>query len=444
MESIWKQTYEIASRPSLCGDIRAEAVVIGAGMTGILTAWQLQREGIRTVVLEADRIASGQTGHTTAKITAQHGDILADFVREKGFKTAAKYVRANLAAVKEYERIISGEGISCDFEKTDSYVYGQEEERMKEEAKVSRQLGAPAFFVKDISFPVSHKSAVRFSDQAQFHPLKFADALARSLTIYEKSPVKEVEDHKVITPGGSVAAKHIIFAAHFPFVNFPGMYFARMHQERSYVLAISGAGTIDGMYIGTGKKSYSFRQYGKWILFGGEAHRTGENAEGGKYEKLKRAAENFFPGCRVEAAWSAQDCMTADKIPFVGTYASSKPGWYVASGFQKWGMTSSMAAAMILRDQICERPNPYADAFAPARFSVGEIGPVGKDTGTAVKQLVSPIFRGGIRCSHLGCRLVWNPDEQTWDCPCHGSRFDRQGRKKEGPAQKGICCKDAQ
>ena len=233
MESIWKQTYEIASRPSLCGDIRAEAVVIGAGMTGILTAWQLQREGIRTVVLEADRIASGQTGHTTAKITAQHGDILADFVREKGFKTAAKYVRANLAAVKEYERIISGEGISCDFEKTDSYVYGQEEERMKEEAKVSRQLGAPAFFVKDISFPVSHKSAVRFSDQAQFHPLKFADALARSLTIYEKSPVKEVEDHKVITPGGSVAAKHIIFAAHFPFVNFPGMYFARMHQERS-------------------------------------------------------------------------------------------------------------------------------------------------------------------------------------------------------------------
>ena len=331
MESIWKQTYEIASRPSLCGDIRAEAVVIGAGMTGILTAWQLQREGIRTVVLEADRIASGQTGHTTAKITAQHGDILADFVREKGFKTAAKYVRANLAAVKEYERIISGEGISCDFEKTDSYVF-----------------------------------------------------------------------------------------------------------------ALSGAGTLDGMYIGTGKKSYSFRQYGKWILFGGEAHRTGENAEGGKYEKLKRAAEQFFPGCRVEAAWSAQDCMTADKIPFVGTYASSKPGWYVASGFQKWGMTSSMAAAMILRDQICERPNPYADAFAPARFSLGEIGPVGKDTGTAVKQLVRPIFRGGIRCSHLGCRLVWNPDEQTWDCPCHGSRFDRQGRKKEGPAQKGICCKDAQ
>ena len=479
MESIWSKTCDIPERLPLDGDLEAEAVVIGGGMAGILTAYQLECAGVRTVVLEAGRIGGGQTGNTTAKITCQHGIFCHDFIHKKGRDAAEQYVRANQAAVEEYKRIIQKEGIDCDLEEIDSYVYSQDEKKLKDEAEAAAGLGVKASFVPHIEIPVSCAGAVKFARQAQFHPLKFIRSLSEKLTIYENSPVRGAEEHIVKTVCGSVKAEKVIFATHFPFVNFPGMFFTRMHQERSYVLALEGAGVINGMYIGDGKDTLSFRQFGRYLLFGGEGHRTGEKKDGGKYEggsykMLRTAARELYPQSREAACWSAQDCITADKVPFIGRYASDRPDWFVATGFQKWGMTASMASAMIIRDLICGFENPWAEVFSPSRFSAEEIPQIMKDSGKAIKGLTKrffhipdetsarlepghgavvetetgkagvyktedqKVYKVDIVCPHLGCELTWNPDEKTWDCPCHGSRFDYKGNLIEGPAQEGI------
>ena len=336
MESIWSSTCRPKERATLNGDIQADAVVIGGGMAGILTAYSLQRAGVRTVVLEAERIGGGQTKNTTAKITSQHGMFCSSFIEKKGKDTAEKYVQANQQAVEEYKKIIRREKIDCDLEEADSFVYFDDEEKLILEAEAAKELGVPSSLERNLEIPVSCAGAVRFDAQAQFHPLKFLSALAEGLTVYENSPVKVVEDDLVRTPCGTVRADKIIFATHYPFVNFPGIYFTRMHQERSYVLALEGAERVKGMYIGSGPDALSFRQYGKYLLLGGKAHRTGENKEGGRYAELREAARMLYPGSREAACWSAQDCITADQIPFIGQYASDRPHWLVATGFQKY------------------------------------------------------------------------------------------------------------
>lgn len=252
------------------------------------------------------------------------------------------------------------------------------------------------------------------------------------------------------------------------------MYFARMHQERSYVLALENADAPDGMWIGAEKPAYSMRRWQNILLFGGESHRTGKNRQGGRYRALSEKAQMLFPGSHVVGAWSAQDCITPDHIPYIGSYSPYRPDWLVATGFQKWGMSTAMVAAEILCDQLCSKENPYADLFRPGRFSAQNISGIASEGAQAVRGLGKRFFQipqetaktipeghGGIvlehgektgvqkdengkttfvspRCPHMGCQLEWNPDEQSWDCPCHGSRFDRQGNLLEGPAQTGI------
>ncbi|MGI6070285.1 MAG: FAD-dependent oxidoreductase [Blautia sp.] len=474
MESIWRQGCKIRHREELEGEISCDTAVIGAGMAGILTAYKLQQAGQRVAVLEAGRIAGGQTENTTAKITSQHGLIYRKLMEKEGEEKAWQYAMANEAAVGQYRNIIEKEGIFCDFEETDAYVYGNDREKLMAEAQAAARLGLPAAFVRDVPVPVPSEGGVRFSHQAQFHPLKFVQALAEKLTIYENTQVRRVESHQLVTDRGQVNAGKIVFACHYPFVDFPGMYFARMHQERSYVLALANAPRLGGMFIGAEKGSYSFRDFHGYLLFGGENHRTGENSKGGRYEALEKKAKELFPGCRPAARWSAQDCMTLDEIPYIGNYAAKEPDWYVATGFQKWGMSTSMAAAMILRDMICGKRNPYQQVFDPGRFSLDLVPRMAEEGKQAVKGLARRFFQdpeetaagifkghGGIvdldgekvgvykdtdgriygvdiRCPHLGCELEWNPDEKSWDCPCHGSRFDYQGRVLAGPAQEGA------
>lgn len=474
MESIWEKTSDSKKRPALKSHIQADAVVIGAGMAGVLTAWRLQQAGVRTVVLEADRIGGGQTKNTTAKITSQHGMFCDTFIEKKGEETARKYVQANQAAVEEYKKIVREERIDCELTERDSYVYSMDWEKLKRETEAARKLGIGAALEEQIEVPVPCAGAVRFPGQAQFHPLKFIRALAESLTVYEDTQVTAVEENLVISSCGSVRADKIVFASHFPFINFPGMYFARMHQERSYVIALENAQEIRGMYIGDEKETLSFRQYGACLLLGGQAHRTGECREGGSYDRLKEAAKRMYPQSRVTACWSAQDCVTSDGIPFIGPYAAERPDWFVATGFQKWGMSSAMLSAMLLKDLICGIENPYTEIFAPSRFSAEEIPQLMKEGGKAVKGLTKRFFhlpaktaeslpRGhgavvetpqgkagvykkedgkicqvDIVCPHMGCELAWNPQERSWDCPCHGSRFDCEGNLLDGPAQEGI------
>ncbi len=474
MESIWTENCLIKEREPLKGNIEAEIAVIGAGLAGLLAASALQEAGHRTIVLEANRIASGQTRNTTAKITSQHGMIYRRLIDTVGKSKARQYAMANEAAVETYRRLIAEENIDCSFEERSAFVYGNDGKELEAEAEAASSLGLPASFVRETALPFPTAGAVRFAHQAQFHPLQFIDHIARPLTVYENTSALRVEDDQIETTGGQVRAKQIVFACHYPFVNFPGMYFARMHQERSYVLALESASRVDGMWIGSGEGAFSFRNYKDLLLLGGGGHRCGENRAGGKYELLRKMAKSWFPDSREIAHWSAQDCVSADGIPYIGRYAESRPNWYVATGFHKWGMTSAMASAMLLRDLICGRENPYADVFAPDRFDAKTLTGIAAEGGQAVKGLAKELFQipaeraaeipgghGGvvllhgekvgvyktedgrlypvdIRCPHLGCQLEWNPDERSWDCPCHGSRFDRFGHLISGPAQEDL------
>ncbi len=476
MDSIWTNGVSIPPRPVLAGDVKADAAVIGAGIAGCLTAYYLQREGLSVAVLEAGRIGAGQTAGTTAKITSQHGLIYDRLITQLGPELARLYARANQQAVGQYEMLIAEEGIDCDFAGTCAYLYTTVSPgAIQREWSAAAQLGLPARLTTAAALPFPAAAALRFDRQARFHPLKFLRAIAKGLTVYENTPVLRAEGHTLVTPRGTVTAKKIVFACHYPFVNFPGLFFARMHQERSYVLALEHAQALDGMYYGIDPGGLSFRQAGELLLLGGGAHRTGENAAGGRYERLRRAARTWWPGSREVGAWSAQDCIPVDGVPFIGPFAASRPDWYAATGFQKWGMTTSMAAAHILTDLILGRENEYAPVFTPRRFRLrASLGNLTRDARVTAGGLLRCAFgtardsadempaghggvveadgkkmglyrdrqgrdhRVGVKCPHLGCQLAWDPDEKTWDCPCHGSRFDADGRLLSGPAQSGI------
>lgn len=286
----------------------------------------------------------------------------------------------------------------------------------------------------------------KFEDQARFHPLKFLAAIAEETEVYEQTKVLKVEGTKVKTARGTVTAGHIVFAAHFPFVNVPGYYFARMYQERSYVTALEGAKRPEGMYLGIDPDGLSFRTCGNLLLLGGGSHRTGlnqGNTPGGgcRYGALRARAQEIYPGCREVLKWSAQDCMTLDGLPYIGRFSARKPNWYVATGFGKWGMTTSMVSARVLTAMIGGQECPEADIFSPQRhFTAQAAKKLAIHGAHTVKGLTKHILPCGNKnitenCPHMGCRLEWNPDEESYDCPCHGSRFDREGHLIDGPAQ---------
>ena len=354
MDSIWKKMNHNPEKLAFSGHIQTEAAVIGGGMAGILTAFFLQEAGVKTILLEAGHIGEGQTGNTTAKITAQHGLLFDGLTASQGAQRAALYAKANQAGVEEYRRLVKQMDITCDWQDTFSCVYStRDRELMENEALAAAALGLPAEFVTETELPFAVEGGVRLENCACFSPLDFLYTLAETLTIYENSEVKKVEEKVITTAGGEVTAEHIIFAGHFPFLNKPGYYFARMYQERSYCLALSGAGSMKGMYYGVEEEDFSFRGLShkgrEMVLMGGCNHRTGGN-EGGRYDRLRAASRRFWPECAEAAAWSAQDCMTLDGIPYIGRYSSQTPEWYVATGFGKWGMSHSMVSALLLTD----------------------------------------------------------------------------------------------
>lgn len=475
-QSIWSRTVEIPQREPLRKNLEAEAAVIGAGMAGVLIADRLKARGIRAVVLEANRIGSGQTRNTTAKITSQHDMLYDALIRKFGRDKARQYAQANEQAIKAYADMVRERDFACDFCEGPAFLYSQTAAQpMRQEAEAAASLGIDAHFTSETELPFPVAGAVRFEKQARFHPLKFLKAVSEGLDIYEHTPVVSVEGNQIRTENATVVAKHIIFAAHFPFINVPGWYFMRMHQERSYVLALQCDWKPQGMYYGVDNDGLSFREAEGLLLMGGQNHRTGENSRGGRYQKLLGRAQELFANCREAARWSAQDCVTLDGVPYIGRFSASTPNWYVATGFAKWGMSASMVAALLIAGEIAGEAPEWAEVFSPSRFQLSATAQsLATETAQTLKgrsrELFSipqttldalPTGHGGIveaegrkagvykdeagqchvvnpHCPHLGCQLEWNPDEKSWDCPCHGSRFSYDGALMNGPAQTGL------
>ncbi|HFD2043353.1 TPA: FAD-dependent oxidoreductase [Clostridium perfringens] len=476
MKSLWSESCKFRKREALNKDIKTDVLVIGAGIAGILTAYMLKQRGREVVVIDAAEIASGNTKNTTAKITSQHDLIYSKLITEFGEEKARQYAKTNELAIKKYKKIIEDRRIECDFEEKPSYVYSLNEvEVLKEEAEAAKKLGIDAEFVQEANLPFKINGALKFNNQAQFNPLKFLKDISNELVIYENTRALEIKENLVVTSGGNITAKNIVVATHYPIMNAPGYYFMKMHQERSYVLALENKSEIDGMYIDLNKEGYSFRTYNNLLLLGGISHRTGENEEGGSYDELRKVAKRLYPKAKEKYHWSAQDCMTIDGIPYIGRYSSETPNIYVATGFNKWGMTSSMVSAMIISDMILEKENDFSEIFSPRRFDLSlSINNIANDLIETAKNFIAQKVyipsseiehikngHGGIieyngekvgvyknkegkeffvstKCTHLGCQLSWNADELTWDCPCHGSRFDYKGRLIGSPATKDL------
>lgn len=443
MKTIWNESVSIPGRNHLPGNLTVDAAIIGGGLAGILTAYYLSQAGKQVIVLEADCIGSGQTCGTTAKITSQHGLIYERIQKNIGKRWARLYAAANQKAILEYERLIHDRSILCDFKKCSACLYSlSNETTLQREARAAMESGILAQFSTDTELPFSVKSALYFSDQAQFHPLKFLDSVSSLLTIYEKTPVQVVKDggnqQVLLTPYGNVLAKDVVFACHYPFPLIPGYFFLKMYQKRSYVLALTHAGKLRNMYLGVDSDGLSFRSAGNTLLLGGNGHRTGKPVSN-PYHNLRQIAHRLYPSSRVCGHWSAQDCITLDHIPYIGRISPKNPHWYVATGFQKWGMTSSMISAHLLTDLICGNSSVFEPLFSPSRLhiraSAAEFMAHSLESG---RGLLSGLGRNSLRCPHLGCKLAWNSEENTWECPCHGSRFDCQGHLKNGPAQKNL------
>ena len=420
MQSVWNTTAELPRFPSLDKEIKVKVLIIGGGMSGLLTAYFLHHQGVDYALVEKSRLMGGTSGNTTAKLTAQHGLIY------HKLKDPAGYLRANLDALQEYERLCSK--IKCNYHKRDNYVYSVDNrQKLEQELEILHRIGYPASYVKKLPLPIQTAGAVCFPGQAEFHPLQFAAELAKDLHIYENTAVLQMIGNTAITEKAKIRADKVIVATHFPFINKHGSYFLKLYQHRSYVLALKNAQDLNGMYVDDNKTGLSFRNYNEYLLLGGGGHRTGQ--QGGNWNELRNFVHHYYPKAKEVCFWSAQDCMSLDDMPYIGEYSMFSKGLYVACGFNKWGMTGSMVAAMLLSDLVTEKKNEYAQLFNPSRSI---LQPQLLVNGfEAAKNLLSSSPK---RCPHMGCALKWNAPEHSWDCPCHGSRFTKSGELLENPA----------
>lgn len=426
MNALWYENVTLPKFNSLNKDCKTDVLIIGGGITGLLTAYFLQQKGIDYILVEKDRICRGTTGNTTAKITYQHNLIYNSIIKNVSAEQAKAYLDANKNAFSLYKKLC--QDIDCDYEIKDSYVYSlNDRKKIENEIRALDKIGCEAKFYSEIKLPIKIAGAVCIPKQAQFHPLKFLSHIAEKLNVYENTFVREMIGNTAVTNNHKIKADKVIVTTHFPFINKHGGYFVKIYQNRSYVIALEHAQDVDGMYIDESQKGLSFRNYNDLLLIGGGAHRTGKSSEA--WSELRSFAATKYPAAKEVAYWAAQDCMSLDNMPYIGHYSKSTTDLYTATGFNKWGMTGAMLAADILSDMVTDTENVYKDVFSPSRSIL--YPQLAVNAFEAITNLVTISKK---RCPHLGCALKWNNAEHSWDCPCHGSRFAENGKVIDNPA----------
>lgn len=495
MISYWiDSTKDEGKFKTLDTNISCDVCIIGAGLFGLSTAYYLSKKGLNVAVLDKSDIGSKASGYTTAKITSQHGLIYDYLTNSFSRDIAKKYLDANEQAIKNIKNIIDNENIECDYEVQSSFVYAnfQEEiDKIKKEVQALKSLSFNAKFIEHLAVPFENSGAIMFPNQAQFHPRKYMLGLCNCILqnsgqIFINTLVHDVKKensyYETHTSKHTVKSKYVVLASHYPFINFPGFYFTKMYQETSYVIGIdTKTDLFDGMYINSTTPTYSYRttKYGdkRILLLGGMSHKTGANNVTlySTYDLLEQKAKELFQNCEILYRWNTRDCITLDKVPYIGEFSSLMPNMYVGTGFNKWGMTSSNVAANIVVDKILGIENKYEEAFTSTRLkpikNIEEMKNMLKQTTSSLvvdklkvpnytikdikndngriieidgnkigiyKDIDGNLYAVKPTCTHLGCSLVWNNADKTWDCPCHGSRFDHRGKNIYDPAFKDL------
>lgn len=492
MNSIWIDTVPkiINNSEKLNTDISCDVTIVGGGITGLTCAYYLSKKGLKVVVLEKDSLMSKTSGHTTAKITAQHGLFYKYLIDTFGVETAKKYLTCNLKAIDNIKKIIDDEKIDCDFEYENSYVFTKSNsyiQDIKDEVKATHMLGFDSKLLTKIPLPISNVlCAIEFPNQAQFNPRKYAVGLCNSILnnhglIFEDSKVTDIQKIKDIysTSVGdhTVESKYVILATRYPFINAPGFYFLKMYQTLSYCATFELSDNIfPGMYINAENPTLSARiakcNDKNVLLLSGCSHKVGKTSGvSDPYSTLTTFAHSIDSNSQLISKWVTEDSVSLDKLPYIGKFSSFMPNMFIPSGFKKWGMTLSNVASNIIVDEILGNKNEYSDIFDSTRLhpiqNKEEMGNMLKEATSSIvikkfnlpsatiqsialnegkiiefegakvgvyKDKDGNIYKIKPVCPHLGCELSWNPVNKSWDCPCHGSRFDYSGKLLYGPA----------
>ena len=494
MSSLWlDSTNTNNDLSSINKNTICDVCIIGSGITGLSCGYYLSKKGLNVAILDKFDIGTKASGNTTAKITYQHNLIYDYLINSKSKKFALAYLDSNKKAISNIKSIINEEQIDCVFEIESNYVYTTKQEelpKIHKEIEALHTLGEEVEFVTQSELPFKIAGALRNKNQAQFHPRKYMLGLANCIlknggNIYTHTTAydvkKENSNYLIYANNYLVQSKYVIIASHFPFINFPGFYFSKMYQSTSYIIAVDTHSKLfDGIYINPTEPIYSFRTANyngkKILLIAGADHKTGYAPDLNKsYNLLENEAKKYYPNSEILFRWNTRDCISLDKIPYIGDFSNLMPNMYVATGFNKWGMTSANIAANILTDKILGKENKYAFVFDSNRLEPiknrGEIknianqvlkslisnrikvpeadleeikkdnGGIIKIDGTNVgiyKDTSGNIFAINPTCTHLGCLLTWNNLDKTWDCPCHGSRFNFKGENIYDPAFKNL------
>jgi glycine/D-amino acid oxidase-like deaminating enzyme/nitrite reductase/ring-hydroxylating ferredoxin subunit len=496
--SLWVGTSEVTRFHELHGDLSTDVVVAGAGIAGLTTAALLKADGARVVVVEAGRVAAGVTGYTTAKLTVLHGLVFDDLIQAFGEEGARKYADANLAGMATVAELAVRHGIDCDLERRPAYTYTTEPatvDKVRAEVSAAQRLGLEAEFTTETDLPYPVEGAIRVPDQGQFHPRKYCIGLARAIdgggcAVYEGTRALSVDEQggrcTVVTDHGTITADFVVQATHLPFSD-SGAFFARTHPMRSYALSARLDGPVpQGMYLSVDTPTRSVRSAQmdgeEVVILGGESHKVGQDPDTRqRYAALEQWARSAFPIRSIEYRWSAQDYMPVDHVPFVGRVSPASERVLVATGFKKWGMSNGSAAGVMLADRIGGRRKPFADFFDTNRVNPRQsVKELVKENANVVKRFVGDRLRTETRsvadlapgeaailvegtervaayrddagavhavspvCTHMGCTVTWNTAETSWDCPCHGSRFNCDGEVIQGPAVKDLEAREVQ
>lgn len=489
--SLWVETTRQPDRQPLGGDVRTDVVVVGAGIAGLSTARLLAASGRKVTVIEAGELCAGVTGYTTAKITSLQSAIYTRLVGTWGAERAAIYAAANQAAISKIRELATTDGIDCDLEDSSAFTYTETDEGVaiiEAEADAAGRAGLGVSVTTDTDLPYEVRAAVRLDDQAQFHPRKYCLGLARAVeaaggSIFPHTRALAVDDDagRVTTDRGEITADAIVLATHIP-ISDAGGHFARMEPKRSYATAFRSDDRPRGMYISIDEQTRSVRSTADgWVIVGGEGHKVGHDDDTTRrYDALESWLGERFGASVVEYRWSAQDYESADGLPFIGRLNSGSKRLFVASGFGKWGMTNGTVAAMIITDLIQGTANEWAETFDSTRVAArqsarsvlrenvdvakrfvgdraatrnppaaatlapgtGSIASLDGDKVAAFRDDEGTLHCVSATCTHLGCQVSFNTAERTWDCPCHGSRFDVDGRVLQGPAVEDLARKE--